>query len=781
MFDISLLTDNCILICPNNVKTYLLKYLADNNPSLRVKYISKKELFDGVSFTYGYDALMYLHKNHNLNFVNADEALANLIDKEYSTDKTKLVNSYFKELKDNNLLSYNSLFKNLFINKKVYVYEYYKDDIELTNCLNKVTSNPVYLDDVNKTYSHNYFEFETMEEEVSYVFNDIMSKIKDGMDINKIHLMNYPSDYEFLIKKYVYYLNLPFVFNENTYLFNSPIYKRFISLLESNDIETSYELLKQETIVDPLDAIGRIANVVNKTVYLNLEKEEFISLINYVASKTTLKKIKFDKAITVVDENDIIDEEDIVYVLGFSLGSYPKINKDTDFYSDIEKKEIGLNSSQTLSLLSEKRLINFITNTKNLVITFKKKIGKTVFYPSLLIEKLNIANAIKEKNNKRYSVKLSEIECAISKDNNRIFGVKDIALDTYEDNKIRYMMYDHSFKELTKDFSNEELYLSYSKINEYYHCPFQYFIKRVLKENIFEDRFDTELGNLFHKILQDSVTKKIDLKDYQKDIDEKFTSAKDKFFINMLLPQVLDVINKNNEFLTHSFYNNVIAEDELETPIDSKTILKGKIDKILFDNEDKSLAVVDYKTGGFYFDPNKLKYGLDLQLPIYSYLLRNKYPNYYNLGMYIQNICRSKKDLLNEKEKPYLLTGLTVNNESKIFRFDTSLGTLQDENGKKILSSLYISGIKVNSKGELNSKKVIDEETYNNFESTAINKIKEAIKEIRKGNFAISPIYFINDKKGLNSKSICDFCGCKDICFIKDKDKRVIDLKESEE
>ena len=67
------------------------------------------------------------------------------------------------------------------------------------------------------------------------------------------------------------------------------------------------------------------------------------------------------------------------------------------------------------------------------------------------------------------------------------------------------MEYDHLFKKIPDYYNNEKITLSYTQINEYNKCPFQYFVKRVLKANIFENSFESNLGSLYHKILEDSL------------------------------------------------------------------------------------------------------------------------------------------------------------------------------------------------------------------------------------------------------------------------------------
>ena len=107
-------------------------------------------------------------------------------------------------------------------------------------------------------------------------------------------------------------------------------------------------------------------------------------------------------------------------MLGFSLGVYPVIVKDTEFYLDSEKVLLNRNTSIIKNQINEFKLINLIKKTKNLIITFKEKVGKNVYYPSLLIDKLGINKRKCVLGNVRYSHKSTEFEVAKYYDLNRL-------------------------------------------------------------------------------------------------------------------------------------------------------------------------------------------------------------------------------------------------------------------------------------------------------------------------------------------------------------------------
>ena len=165
-----------------------------------------------------------------------------------------------------------------------------------------------------------------------------------------------------------------------------------------------------------------------------------------------------------------------------------------------------------------------------------------------------------------------------------------------------------------------------------------------------------------------------------------------------------------------------------------------------------------------------------MQLPIYAYLLKEQYPDYQNIGMYIQNICLDKEEL--ESFDKYSLDGITINDINRIKTIDASLGTLYDDNDELIKYSLYLKHVKLNKDNTLAVSKnyLIDSDTFNDLITTAKEQILKTIENIRQGNFAISPIVFKNERK-----NVCDYCEFSDICVKTFNDVRYINLSETED
>ena len=461
-------------------------------------------------------------------------------------------------------------------------------------------------------------------------------------------------------------------------------------------------------------------------------------------------------------------------MLGFSLGAYPKVSKDTDFYLDSEKEFLNLNTSFILNKMSEEDLINFIKDTKNLTITLKLRVGKDVYYPSPLIEKLGLNVYDGKISNKRYSTKQSMLEVSSYIDMDNSYGIKNKWINSYKKDELLYGCFNREFKGLDKAYNGDKkLELSYSQINEYNKCPFNYFINRILKVNTFDGNFATNLGSLYHEILEASSKGEVNLDDYKLMIDKNFKTYKEKYFVKKLLPQVKDVINLNEEFLENSFFTKVYAENKYEVMIDPNSLLMGRIDKVIIDEDGKNYIVIDYKTGEFYFKKVKTIYGIDMQLPIYSLLLKETYPDYENNGMFIQNVCLDK-DELNKKTK-YTLDGIILEDENTYKKIDTLLGKEFDDEGNMVKTSKFVKHIKLNKDGSYSkNSKAFPKELFDELIETAKEQTKLVIEKIRSGFFPIAPVKFKGEQD-----TACTYCKNKDICFMKHEDFREIDLKDA--
>ncbi|MCR5483172.1 MAG: PD-(D/E)XK nuclease family protein, partial [Bacilli bacterium] len=327
----------------------------------------------------------------------------------------------------------------------------------------------------------------------------------------------------------------------------------------------------------------------------------------------------------------------------------------------------------------------------------------------------------------------------------------------------------------------ENLNYSYSNITEYYKCPFRFLCSKIYKIDEYESTFDSFIGSLFHKVLEECIdsNKDVDtiydeyINEHKNDIEFKNYN---KFFIEKLRPEmhtVVNLINKQYEFInkTSETHEAKIEKHASELNIHTKidAVIKGFVDKILYIND--NVIIIDYKTGSSdKITKERFEYGLTVQLPIYMYLLETINPNLNVAGIYLQKILNLsiKKDKKKTEEELKLenlkLQGLTLNDEGILPDIDS------EYESSKIIQSLKVTKTTGELKGQLYSY-----EDKEDFKQKIKKIITDCINNVYDAKFPISP-YKIDKDTG------CSYCSFKDICFKNENQYKIIKIeKESKE
>ena len=422
---------------------------------------------------------------------------------------------------------------------------------------------------------------------------------------------------------------------------------------------------------------------------------------------------------------------------------------------------MNLDTSIENNIIEKENTIKLIKNIKNCIITYKLKTPFGTYYPSSIVEELN-NEIIKEHNynNITYSEINDKINLTKKLDNLIKYNIKDKELETlYENYEIPYNTYDNKYTKIDKnnllEYINNKLLLSYSSMDNYYHCAFKYYINNILKLNPYEETIYTIIGSLFHHVLEKSLKNNDDYKKYWDEYISTLTlTNKEKFIINNLEETCKFTVETIKKQLEYSSLKETKYEEKIYINKNTKITFMGIIDKLMYKEEnDKTLvAVVDYKTGSTSIDLNKTIYGLSMQLPIYLYLAKNSsFKNVTIAGFYIQNIL-NKDDLK--------LNGYSTSKKEILEQFDSSY-----EN------SNVIKSMRTTKEGNFYSySKTLNDKEMDNLIDLVDKKIEEAGNNILEANFDINP-------KKINGINIgCEYCTFKDICFKKEQDS--VYLKE---
>ena len=774
--------DNIVLVIPNTIKKQVLLKLNEFENIFNIKIMSLEELINSITFKYSEESIYYLIKKYDMNY---DVALMYLNNIKYvndinvSSNKIEKLKNIKNELDENNLLIYDKNIFGLLKEKEVVIYGYdYIDNYSL-KMLKKIDNYKI----IKKEYSnfnHDVYEFNNIEDELYFVLTNIIDLIKKGVNINNIKLCNVTSEYENDLKRMFNIFNIPINLKNNKSIKSSLIFKDFIKILKNNEIEESIDFIinKYDTSVSNnkyiVDQIIKILNTYNFVK----EKDILINILTNEFKKIYIKNDEYENAVNIVDLKDnVFNDNDFVFLLGFNMGNIPIIYKDEDYLSDNEKDLLGLEMSYKKNSIEKKVVINNIKSIKNLFITYKNKTNFMEYMPSLLIDelKLNVIKNIDKKYN--YSLKYNDLLLYKKIDDLIKYGTKDTVIDILYANKEKdnYLKYDNKFKGIDKlKFNNSlngKLLLSYSSIDNYNRCAFRYYLNNILKITEFEETFAQNIGTIFHDILSKAFS---DDFNFDKEFDEKMSQIiftnKELFFMKKLkdeLKFVIDTIKKQNKFnsLDKSLYENKVY---INKDGNIKLTFMGIIDKLLYKEEDNKtyLVIIDYKTGVLHTNLNNTIYGIDMQLPVYLYLAKDGlFKNAEVIGFYLQKILNnevvkdSKKTYISQKEESLKLNGYTVDKTDLISKFDFSY-----------TDSEVIKSLKFGKTGFYAYSKILSEEKIDKLINIVKNNIDDAFSNILSANFDINP-----KRIGKNNVG-CAFCKYKDICFMKEED--VVELEE---
>ena len=335
-----------------------------------------------------------------------------------------------------------------------------------------------------------------------------------------------------------------------------------------------------------------------------------------------------------------------------------------------------------------------------------------------------------------------------------------------------YQKFDHGYKQINKQI-NKAVELSYSQINSFYQCPFKYYVEKVLKLNDEKSQFYMQLGNIFHEVLKEVFENDItDEKNINDIIDKKINKViklhqyteSEKYFTKSLKQELLKDIEIIRNQHQQIGFDNYEYEKQVDIKIDENISFNGVIDKLIhkqIDN-DKLIAVVDYKTGSEEYKENMIEDGLSLQLPSYLYLTSKLFEkeNKKYAGFYIQHLINTdNKYEVNKPIEVKKLNSMKLNGKSNS---DENFNILEhfDQNFRESeLINIYVS-----KEDKISYKKGIDNVGIDKLIQLTEEKISEAGKAILKNDFPILPYEY---------EEACKHCTYSDICYRKSSDLRI--------
>lgn len=736
-----IIDNDIIIITLDNAKDSVIKYINSKDKLYNIKVYSKSELLKNIYFSYDEKTINYLINSKNINYDTALMYIKSMYylknNSVFDNEKLNFLYNLKMELLDKKLIYVDNLFLNNINNKKIYFFGFIKLNKFIKSIANNI--NAKFIDYDNNIYNHDVYSFDNVNDEITFIANDIIDK---KLNLNDVYIVNINNDNLEVLRRTFKDFNIPININNSISLYDTYIGKQFL-----ND----FDLEK----IDNVDIKNKIINILNKYYFidnLKIIKNE----LTYLFKHTYLDNIIYKNAVNVTDLTSItFDDDKYIYLASFNKEYLPIIHTDTDYISDIEKPSY-IDKSYEENILETDYLVYVIKHIKNLVITFSYENLLNVLTPSPIIKLIDLKVLEMKYKASLYSNNSNSFYLSMLLDNYINKGILNESLkDLYATYNNFYNTYDNRYKMIDNTFSS--LNLSYTKINSYYECSFKYYCNYVLNLLPTYKTFDMYIGNICHYILSCAYNKDFD---FDKEVNNYLNSnsfdfkVADKLFLNKILDDLKLVIKTLMNHLEDSKFKDVKTEITLNADVKNAKI-SGIIDKSFRYNE--KIALVDYKTGNVTSSLSYIDYGLNMQLLIYIYLLKKNFKDIKITGIYLMHILSELKNytphktLEELKMDDYKLTGYTLDDVDTIEEFDSTF--------KK---SKYIKGMQFTDKGFSKFSKILSCNDFDTLYSIAENKINSVIDSINNNDFTINPKI-----KEDNSNASCPYCPFKSVCYVK--------------
>ncbi len=760
MFDVSRL-NNSIVIAPNSLRKYFL-FLKTKDPFLNFKFSTLQEVQNQCFGTTNEEALIKCLHQFKLSYRYTKSYLDYIERGIGRNEELKIVDEIRQFLFDNNLIFIDPTYKNLYINKKVFVCGYSEENNELKHVIEHFSiKNIEYLkldEVIEKGNISEYFYFNSLDEEVHELFIKISKNFQNHLPIT---LICSESKYKFYLESYANKYNFSLKFESKKTMFDTITGKQILTHLDEPSLidfmKNHANLFSNKTDYES------ILNIFTKYDIDNLNKD--YAIVKAILSSYELNKDVIENEINVASSLSF-DPSSTYYLLDASDNGLPKSYLDTDLITDEMKEKVNLETSNTKNIES-KELAHAFVHFKNLAsISYHKYDSEGMSFESNFLKIEGIGKGFSKTLDLDYSNSVSLAYYSKYKYLFDLFRQNSQEYWNYKANFGDLKIYDFTYKMINCDVPIN-YNLSYTSMNSFYSCPFKFYCENVLKLNQFTSTFASRIGNYAHKIMEDIKDPNFDFDTVAKKYEYmlEFTS-RERFFllrINMDLKAVSEAIRKRVYDYDSSFIRTA-DEEKINVEFKNNVVFTGKIDRFE-EFEDSHFIVYDYKTGEDKFEPRLNEFGLKLQLPTYAFLISSKYKDAKVFGLLYQHLRTDIVGVPDFDDERFLksldMTGIYVN-DVNIYK---KLDPLYEVNKESIYFHPSISegGTGESLTVRKKSKEYIldDYSKMDALVELTKEKIDEMIDLVLQKEFVIAPVKY---KKNL--KLSCEFCDFKDVCYV---------------
>ncbi len=333
-----------------------------------------------------------------------------------------------------------------------------------------------------------------------------------------------------------------------------------------------------------------------------------------------------------------------------------------------------------------------------------------------------------------------------------------------------------------KELFGKDIYISASKLDNYYSCNLMYFLKSGLKTGKVKraDLNVMQRGTITHYILESIINKyhkeiaSLTQQELFREVDFFITKYFDdikgteiiltprfKFLLSRISQSVKDIICHMAEDFKQSDFEPAFCEmsigyndDETKVSLpikDGKVVLVGKIDRV--DTYKNYIRVVDYKTNAKTFDLPDILVGLNLQMLIYLYAV-------------------VKKGNISEDAKAAGILYMPA--KSKIVKESLAMNGLISSDEEVRFAMEKENQGKYVPKYKDNSSSYADDEMFELIFSKIESLMIQMGQGVKTGDFTPNPTDGIN-------VNACKYCDYAHVCRVSDKKHRKAEKLSKEE
>ncbi|MBR0294738.1 MAG: PD-(D/E)XK nuclease family protein [Bacilli bacterium] len=766
-----------VIIAPYLMHKELLLKERKDTSFKQIKIFTREDILNQVFGEFSIESRIALIKELNITYDLADEIALFL--PYIFQDTCKKINALLpiknKLVEDGHYMR-NHLLKVAFQNAEITIYGYSKKDSVLLEALKRIDVPYKFISNKVDIPYMDVHHFKKVEDEVLYVLNKIAQLIKKGVSPSDIYLYNVDETYAFYLEMYMKSFNLRINGLPTSSMYLTGYDSEFFKLFKENrDAKKSLEILEEEVGKDSGEdyQFTEFKEVINTYSFDDVSYEIQKDIYTSILKRKNLKSVYYKNGIKIINE-PILNENKHIFVLNFALNIIPKVYKDDEYLSNLEKEGSFILKSNERNMIEKDLTLQFLNTNNHFYYSYSDRSISESYYPSSLISDTKKQLIRTTLDSEAFSQKMLDylLSQKIDLFNKFRENSKEYrALLKASDISSLHNTYDNSFTGVNAVSKDQFFRHSFSSIDSYYECPFKYYLSHILKFDEYSQSFDAIVGSIVHEVL-------VGVYDKDYNLEKKFEEEVKKYPLSSLEKLHLDNVKKHLEKMYEillEYYDqnrpsrSVLYEKEVTINLNEHVSLFGKIDKILkLDHE--HYIIVDYKSSAHKFEPKYLDYGLGMQLPLYYALassLKELEEDKISGIYYHQFMDRKINPYINDEDYPdYLkLSGITICDNINLSTLDASLSSKGKSN--------FFDGVSITKENteKFNDGKAATKKEIDSYRDYVINKVLEADERIRNNQFEIYTSYIDDMNNG------CGFCKYQDICYLR-RDKQINNIAQ---